>query len=338
MTDDPILDGTIVEEQATEVERRLPVPVVPVIPVAQLSVTPDVPAGDLVKRLDVIREAMSTAMVADVDYGHIPGTSGKPSLFKPGAEKLSVLFQLDCQTTYSERLGPGDHYTVNAETVVYHQPTGTRLGNGLGLCTTKERKYGKRTAKRVCPNCGAEQINKSKFPPRDRPSAEPGWYCHAKFGGCGAQFDAADPAITGQALGDVENPDLADYWNTVLKMAKKRALVDAVLLATGASALFTQDLEDGQPDNDDKPPPTTPPTTPPPEPEPTATSADVGAMKAAAGGLTGQQIKLAIGACGLAIPNPPPNGPDGLFSWVPQSKALELTEKLAGIKRPEVSA
>lgn len=42
----------------------------------------------------------------------------------------------------------------------------------------------------------------------------------------------------------VENPDIADTYNTVLKMAEKRALVAAVLVATNASAMFTQDLED----------------------------------------------------------------------------------------------
>lgn len=35
-----------------------------------------------------------------------------------------------------------------------------------------------------------------------------------------------------------------DIANTILKMAKKRALVDAVLSAVGGSFLFTQDLED----------------------------------------------------------------------------------------------
>ena len=36
--------------------------------------------------------------------------------------------------------------------------------------------------------------------------------------------------------------NVPDIWNTVLKMAKKRALVDAVLTSLGASMLFTQDL------------------------------------------------------------------------------------------------
>lgn len=42
----------------------------------------------------------------------------------------------------------------------------------------------------------------------------------------------------------VENPDIADTYNTVLKMAKKRAFVDAVKSTTAASDIFTQDIED----------------------------------------------------------------------------------------------
>lgn len=42
----------------------------------------------------------------------------------------------------------------------------------------------------------------------------------------------------------IENPDIADVYNTCLKMANKRALVAAVLNTTGASDLFTQDIED----------------------------------------------------------------------------------------------
>jgi hypothetical protein len=41
-----------------------------------------------------------------------------------------------------------------------------------------------------------------------------------------------------------ENRDMFDQWNTVLKMAKKRALVDLALTISGASEKFTQDVED----------------------------------------------------------------------------------------------
>jgi hypothetical protein len=42
----------------------------------------------------------------------------------------------------------------------------------------------------------------------------------------------------------VENEDIADMYNTVLKIAKKRAHIDATLTVTGAADLFTQDLID----------------------------------------------------------------------------------------------
>jgi len=44
--------------------------------------------------------------------------------------------------------------------------------------------------------------------------------------------------------GGEENPDIADVYNTVLKMGKKRAHIDATLTVTGAADLFTQDLID----------------------------------------------------------------------------------------------
>lgn len=49
--------------------------------------------------------------------------------------------------------------------------------------------------------------------------------------------------VNGQKVRE-ENPDIADTWNTVLKMAKKRAFVDAVKSTTAASDIFTQDVED----------------------------------------------------------------------------------------------
>ena len=50
----------------------------------------------------------------------------------------------------------------------------------------------------------------------------------------------------GQDRQRVEYDNPADYYNTALKMAKKRAHVDAILTATAASDCFTQDVEDMQ--------------------------------------------------------------------------------------------
>ena len=45
----------------------------------------------------------------------------------------------------------------------------------------------------------------------------------------------------------IPNPDGADVVNTIQKMAQKRALVAATLIATSASEFFTQDIEDNDP-------------------------------------------------------------------------------------------
>lgn len=230
-----VVDAEVVEdEKAAEL-----------VPVTEqgLAVTPSVTADDLVARLAVIRTAAEDAMKVDVDYGKVPGTD-KDCLLKPGAEKLSVLFQLDVQIENEKEWGPGDHLTVISRATAYFAPTGARLGYGEGICSTREKKYAYRTANLKCPNCGKETVLRSKQPPRDNPSAEPGWFCWAKKGGCGANFDAHAEQITGQRRGQVENPDLPDLWNVVVKMAEKRARVDVVLAVTGASALFTQDLEE----------------------------------------------------------------------------------------------
>lgn len=227
-----IADAEIVPDadapQATAVARREP----------RLEVAPQVHAAELVARLDTIKEAMSTAMVAGTDYGVIPGTNSKPSLLKPGAEKLAVLFQLDVQYPKVEKEWAADHLTVSVDAVVYHQLTGIRMGAGEGLCSTREKKYAKRKAQRACPECGVPAIIKGKA------EYGGGWVCFKKRDGCGAKFPDDDERIVGQEVGEIENPDLADTWNTVVKIAKKRAYVDAILAATAASAVFTQDAED----------------------------------------------------------------------------------------------
>jgi hypothetical protein len=74
-----------------------------------------------------------------------------------------------------------------------------------------------------------------------------GWLCWAKKGGCGAKWPDGAPEIEQQQVGDVANPDPYDLENTLVKMAKKRAHIDAALTGTASSDLFTQDLEEQGP-------------------------------------------------------------------------------------------
>ena len=71
----------------------------------------------------------------------------------------------------------------------------------------------------------------------------------------------------------IENEDIADVYNTVLKIAKKRAQVDATLTVTGAADIFTQDIA-GPEEGEDKP-------APPPITEPQARQQDAGSTPSA---------------------------------------------------------
>jgi hypothetical protein len=199
-----------------------------------------VPVELLLARVDKIRMVRSEVMKEGVHYGNIPGVD-KPTLLKPGAELLGMTFQLDPQFSVEERR-EGDHLECIVTCTLFSIPTGHRVGSGIGSCTTKESKYAYRNGKRKCPECGSDAaLNKSK--------REPGFYCWDKKGGCGATFGPSDKRITEQQVGRVANPDIADQYNTVRKMACKRAHVAAILFACGASELFTQDVED-MPSND----------------------------------------------------------------------------------------
>lgn len=67
---------------------------------------------------------------------------------------------------------------------------------------------------------------------------------------CVTVFDK-DGNVVAEGLGSCNSrerkylkTDFATNLNTVLKIAKKRAFVDAILTATHASRVFTQDVED----------------------------------------------------------------------------------------------
>lgn len=224
---------------ASEPEVMLPAAPAP----APVAVRHELEVDDLVAQVEKIQQVMQRVMVEsnpekgiDGHYGKIPGTN-KPTLLKAGAEKLCMVFRLRPEFE-SVREWDGPHLSVFSRCTLIHIPTGQSFGTGEGMCSTKEKKYRERKAERVCPNCGVAAIIKSK--------AEwgGGWNCWAKKGGCNTKFKPGDPAIESQDNGTVENPDLADLYNTVVKMANKRSHVAATLLCTAASDLFTQDVED----------------------------------------------------------------------------------------------
>lgn len=196
-----------------------------------------IPIDQLVARVQKVREVQARVMTEGQHYGNVPGTD-KKCLFKPGAELLGLTFQLDPQFEVVERW-EGQHLESVVTCTLYNAPTGTRLGSGVGSCSTKESRYAWRKGERTCPQCAKPAIIKGKE------EYGGGWVCFKKKDGCGAKFKSGDKAIEGQQTGRVANEDIADQYNTVRKMACKRAHVAAILFVTCASEIFTQDLEDG---------------------------------------------------------------------------------------------
>jgi hypothetical protein len=136
--------------------------------------------GTLTK-ITQFQQLVQSQLKQNHDYGVIPGTP-KPTLLKPGAEKILMLMGLrsEFEIVDSTRDFEKGFFQYQVRCKLYRGDI--LITEGLGAANTKESRYLK------------------------------------------------------------HDPYTID--NTVLKIAKKRALIDAVLLVASLSEVFTQDLED----------------------------------------------------------------------------------------------
>src|SRR6185369_2943177 len=134
----------------------------------------------LAGNMEKLREVMRSVMKKGEDYGVIPNTNDKPTLLKPGGEKLALMYRY--APTYEETIIdlPGGHREYRQKCKLHHVTTERFVGEASGVCTTMESKYRYRGGSRKCPKCGKSTIKKSKYPPRDEPGGQPGFYCHSK--------------------------------------------------------------------------------------------------------------------------------------------------------------
>lgn len=204
---------------------------------------------DLSARVEAMHDVSRRVMKEGVHYGKIPGVD-KPCLFLPGAEILACAFQLAPKYSVIVTELPGGHRDYRVTCSLYAGGS-VFVGEGVGSCSTMESKYRFRSGGLTCPDCGSGALLKDK--------RGDGHFCWAKKGGCGAKFPANDPRISSQSPGRTECDNPADFYNTAEKMACKRALVSAIKTPTGASEVFTVDLEDDPPEAPEPLPPKTPP-------------------------------------------------------------------------------
>lgn len=182
-----------------------------------------------------------------VDYDIIPGTN-KPALLKPGTELLNTMMGYDVACSAVRTVTNVGMILYTAHCTV-SDPRSGRTWTASGTANSHEVRYRYRKAERTCPECGEPAVIKG------RAEYGGGWLCYRKKGGCGAKWPDGTKEIEEQTAGRVENEDPADLDNTLIKMAEKRAIVAATLIAHNASRLFTQDIADSP---SPKPPPAEP--------------------------------------------------------------------------------
>ena len=208
-----------------------------------LFLSPVASMEQLFERYNMFGEFVKKQLKSGTDYLVLPGST-KPSLAKPGAEKMGTFFGITPNFQTIDKVEDWLGTDHGGEPFFYYKYN-CNLNRGArivatceGSCNSREVKYRYRQGERKCPTCGKAAIIKGKA------EYGGGWLCFGKKGGCGAKFGDTDPAIVNQQVGRVINPDVADLVNTLQKMAQKRAFVGATLLATNASEYFTQDIED----------------------------------------------------------------------------------------------
>jgi len=196
--------------------------------------------GQVATQVKLVQQMYEEIMKENEHYGKIPGCGDKPTLLKAGAEKLTFACRL-APTYEVERVDyNGSHREYIVTTTLTSIITGKVVGQGVGSCSTLENKYRFRT--------GPKEFTGNPVPKKywDTRDSDPKGALKLLGGpgfGTGKNPDTGKWEITKQGE-KVEHDNPADYYNTVLKMAKKRSLVDVTLTATAASDIFTQDIED----------------------------------------------------------------------------------------------
>ncbi len=171
---------------------------------------------DMKQKYDFLQVFFKEIMVKDEDFGTVPGTQ-KATLYKPGAEKLCELygFAAVVKSKTEDRDFDSGFYRVEFVLQLIHRASGIVIGEGVGECSTFESKYRYRW---VSENKVPSFLDKEDL------------LFEEKEGSYGAYRSYRIP-----------NEDLFSQWNTVLKMAYKRAFVGVTLQCTRSSGIFTQE-------------------------------------------------------------------------------------------------
>ena len=208
-----------------------------------------------------------------VDYGIVPGTD-KATLLKPGAERLCSFFGLAPQFHVVETIEDWTGSEHDGEPFIHYWykcmlfQSGQFVGEADGSCNSRENKYRWRWVRETDLPAGIDRtglvtrggtltefqfaIDKAETTGQfGKPAAY--WQKFSEAIDSGRARRVTKTTRTGKTMDawEIDNTlyrlpsdDVASQANTILKMAEKRALTAATLIAVNASEFFTQDMED----------------------------------------------------------------------------------------------
>lgn len=193
------------------------------------AVRPVMTVDDAVTQLQQMREFRKRVLQEGVDFGVIPGTGTKPTLLKPGAEKLAQLFGFSVEFERAEGTiedWERGFFNYAYRCTVTQRATGATVAVSEGSANSKEDKYRWRNVPEWELPDGKEEREAlvAKAHHSKRRNTRKGWRTFYYF----------------------ENDEPFSLVNTLQKMAQKRAMIGSMLIATRASEEFTQDVEDLQ--------------------------------------------------------------------------------------------
>lgn len=236
-------------------------------------IAPVVDVQSAVARYKAFKDFVTQVLVEGLDYGVVPGTN-KPTLLKPGAEKLSTFFGIRTIFVLQDSVNDWTGKEHNGEPFFFREykcqgyRNGELIGEGIGSCNSWEKKYRYRWVNEMdlpagldVSQCEYRDGSISEFTFAIEKADTSGKYGKPKeywqqfidaiANGTAKHVqrktkkgDSLEAIEIGGKLYAIPNRDVADQVNTIDKMAQKRALVAAVLITTNASDYFTQDMED----------------------------------------------------------------------------------------------
>lgn len=212
-----------------------------------------------------------------IDYGKIPGTA-KPSLYKPGAEKLQMWREFQTAIIDEQKIEqwntPITAQSFPLFSYSYKMRASTKYGIAvaecIGNCNSYEDKYRWRWVdENNVPREFKDEIDYLES--RDATITEFAFALskretEGKYGKPLEYWDNLQAMITsgvaskiGKKTRDgktmdawtfpgkqirIPNTDIYSQVNTLMKMAQKRAYVGTIIISANASEFFTQDIED----------------------------------------------------------------------------------------------